>query len=391
MAVACREAGQADGCQRLQARDREVHVEVVAVGEVDARAELETRIGEAELGGRQPLRKASGDPVAGLDGPFGVEGVRAAVELRPQEVRLREHVIVVPRDERDALAGEPVRGLREEGLDAIEDADERQLPELHQVTEEHDPVGRRQRLEQPLARKRPPGHVRVRLHAQVEIETTRVRTAPMLAGGRGAQPGRRPGEHRSSRSQELRSSPVPLLPPQPLRGRLPDLLEGHRARLVEARAAELRLAAEGAKKAAAQPPTYRGPHASAGPYSDDEGSYEVRIERVPGGLRLASWMAGSIRRAAPTLRADDVPQLLRQAAEAGVIEDELADGVPMQEGASPGRAGELQEELRVEPLEDGRVRVARWILRPNRGWELQEAPVMLPAARYAEAFLRASG
>jgi hypothetical protein len=102
-------------------------------------------------------------------------------------------------------------------------------------------------------------------------------------------------------------------------------------------------------------------------------------------------MAGSIRRAAPTLRADDVPQLLRQAAEAGVIEDELADGVPMQEGASPGRAGELQEELRVEPLEDGRVRVARWILRPNRGWELQEAPVMLPAARYAEAFLRASG
>jgi hypothetical protein len=117
----------------------------------------------------------------------------------------------------------------------------------------------------------------------------------------------------------------------------------------------------------------------------------VRIEKVPGGLRLASWAAGSIRRAAPTLRAEDVPELLRRAAEEGVIEGEEGARTPTREGASPGRAGELQEELRVEPLEDGRVRVARWILRPNRGWELQEAPVMLPAARYAEAFRRASG
>ena len=151
----------------------------------------------------------------------------------------------------------------------------------------------------------------------------------------------------------------------------------------------------GAKKPAATAPEYKGPHASAGPYSDDEGSYEVRIERVPGGLRMASWMAGAIRRAAPVLRAEDLPGLFERAAEAGVLEDatELlhSDGLPDGEGASPGRAGELREELRVEALEDGRVRVARWILRPNRGWELQEAPVMLPAARYAEAFQRASG
>jgi hypothetical protein len=147
----------------------------------------------------------------------------------------------------------------------------------------------------------------------------------------------------------------------------------------------------GAKKGAPAASTYRGPHASAGPYSDDAGSYEVRIERVPGGLRLASWAAGSIRRAAPTLRAEDLPGLFERAAEEGVVEEGLADGAPAQEGASPGRAGELREELRVEPLDDGRVRVARWILRPNRGWELQEAPVMLPAARYAEAFRRASG
>ena len=139
-------------------------------------------------------------------------------------------------------------------------------------------------------------------------------------------------------------------------------------------------------------PQFKGPHATAGPYSDDDGGYEVRLERVPGGLRLASWSAGSIRRAAPTLRAEDIPGLLERAAEAGVIDDEVAaNGPPSREGASPGRAGELSEELRVEPLDDGRVRLARWILRPNRGWELQEAPVMLPAARYAEALRRASG
>ncbi len=147
----------------------------------------------------------------------------------------------------------------------------------------------------------------------------------------------------------------------------------------------------GAKKQGGSAPVYKGPHASAGPYTDDEGSYEVRIERVPGGLRLASWMAGQIRRAAPVLRSEDLPGLLHRALEAGVIEDGLANGIPTQDGVSPGSAGELREELRVEALEDGRVRVARWILRPNRGWELQEAPVMLPPARYAEAFQRASG
>jgi hypothetical protein len=44
----------------------------------------------------------------------------------------------------------------------------------------------------------------------------------------------------------------------------------------------------------------------------------------------------------------------------------------------------------VERLEEGRVRIARWILRPNRGWELQEAPVMLPPARFAQAIAAAA-
>jgi hypothetical protein len=45
----------------------------------------------------------------------------------------------------------------------------------------------------------------------------------------------------------------------------------------------------------------------------------------------------------------------------------------------------MRDELRVERLEGGRLRIARWVQRPGRGWELQEAPVMLPASRYAEA------
>jgi hypothetical protein len=43
----------------------------------------------------------------------------------------------------------------------------------------------------------------------------------------------------------------------------------------------------------------------------------------------------------------------------------------------------------VERTGEGRVRVGRWLFWPGRGWELQEAPPMFPAARYAEA-LRAA-
>ena len=35
------------------------------------------------------------------------------------------------------------------------------------------------------------------------------------------------------------------------------------------------------------------------------------------------------------------------------------------------------------------MRIARWIFRPGADWELQEAPPMLPAARFAEALAAA--
>jgi len=123
----------------------------------------------------------------------------------------------------------------------------------------------------------------------------------------------------------------------------------------------------------------RGPYASA---STGNGA-EVRLERVPGGLRLAVWRGGQIERTAPVLDAASLSALLAEAAEKELL---APVGTPSGgSGSSPGRAGELRDDLRVERLDDGRVRIARWIMRPNRGWELQEAPVMLPPKRFTQA------
>ena len=141
------------------------------------------------------------------------------------------------------------------------------------------------------------------------------------------------------------------------------------------------------------PARFTGPYASAGPYEDDEGDrYDVRLEKVPGGVRLAEWAAGQIRRRAPVLGADDLRAMIHDVRERAVLPerdaDALAEAVTAPgegDGSSRGRSGDMQEELRVERLDGDRVRIGRWILRPGAGWELQEAPVMLPADRYAEA------
>jgi hypothetical protein len=111
---------------------------------------------------------------------------------------------------------------------------------------------------------------------------------------------------------------------------------------------------------------------------------------------MASWRGGQIERTAPVLPAEDAPALLAEAATKELLAPAQLpradrDGEVGAFGASPGRSGELRDELRVERLDEGRVRVARWILRPNRGWELQEAPVMLPPERFAQALAAAAG
>jgi hypothetical protein len=136
----------------------------------------------------------------------------------------------------------------------------------------------------------------------------------------------------------------------------------------------------------------RGPFAAAGPSGDGR---EVRLEKVPGGLRLAVWHAGQLLKDAPVLELADLPALLASAAEQGLLGEPDLEPAPERggevgaHGASPGRSGELRDELRVERLEDERIRIARWIMRPNRGWELQEAPVLLPGDRFLGA-LRAA-
>ena len=148
----------------------------------------------------------------------------------------------------------------------------------------------------------------------------------------------------------------------------------------------------------APPQQFSGPYVSAGPYEREDGtSYEVRLERVPGGVRIASWSSGRLERRVPELPARDLAALVIQVRERGLLPerdlDALTAALPEtphivaapEPGASPGRAGDMREELRVEPLADDKVRIARWLLFPSRGWELQQAPPMLPVARYAEA------
>jgi hypothetical protein len=151
--------------------------------------------------------------------------------------------------------------------------------------------------------------------------------------------------------------------------------------------------------AAGQARVVTGPYVSAGPYEDGA---EVRFEKVPGGVRLAVWQNRALERRAPVLAATDLRLLVGEARERSLLPPRDIDALeralatdPAEDenaeyGASPGRAGDMREELRVEPVGDGSVRVGRWLLWPGTGWELQDAPVMVPPKRLAEAFRAAA-
>ena len=109
-------------------------------------------------------------------------------------------------------------------------------------------------------------------------------------------------------------------------------------------------ASKGKKKAPAGARKVSGQYGAAGPYEDLEVSrYEVRLERVPGGLRLAEWVlaTGELRRRAPVLEAADLPGLVERAIEKGVVADaeaeKLADAVAAEQGSgvSRGRSGRV--------------------------------------------------
>jgi hypothetical protein len=156
--------------------------------------------------------------------------------------------------------------------------------------------------------------------------------------------------------------------------------------------------ASGSRKAAARgsaPAVTRYPHVSVGPVEHEARIYEVRLEQVPGGLRLGQWRSGELERKAVVLPAPSLRELLGEARGRGFVKFDLPEdmrdsGDDM--GVSGGRAGDMNEELRVQRVGEGLVRIARWIYWPGTGvgWELQDAPVMLPEKRYEQALTDAA-
>jgi len=152
------------------------------------------------------------------------------------------------------------------------------------------------------------------------------------------------------------------------------------------------------REAAAAATVTRYPHVSTGPLEHDARVYEVRLEKVPGGLRLGEWRGGALERTAPVLPASGLRALADAARERGIaaweqLPESPAVPVAAEPAASPGQAGDLREELRIERTgEPGLVQVARWLYWPGPGvgWERQDAPVMLPEARFAAALAAAA-
>jgi hypothetical protein len=124
--------------------------------------------------------------------------------------------------------------------------------------------------------------------------------------------------------------------------------------------------------------------------------YEVRLEKVPGGLRLGQWRGGTLERKAPILPGSALRALVDEARGRGYVPFDLPERAPAgdrESVASAGRAGDMQEELRLERADEpGFVRLARWVFWPGEGvgWELQDAPVMLPERRYEQVLSEAA-
>jgi len=141
--------------------------------------------------------------------------------------------------------------------------------------------------------------------------------------------------------------------------------------------------------------TFVGPHVSTDPIEHEARTFEVRLEKVPGGLRLAEWRGGALEKRAPVLPASALRQLIDEAVGRSLVSFDLperSDEGDDASAASAGQAGDMREELRVERIPDpGMVRVARFIYWPGDDrWELQESPVLLPERRFEEALTQAA-
>ena len=304
-----------------------------------------------------------------------------AVRSEGFQDRCRQLMVVIAGHDRDPRTLRGIAKLAKERLRLREDTGDRRLAELQDVAQQHHVVGALHTLRQCGARARVPQQVAPGEGAQVQVGDDDRSHVEILAI-----------PWRPVASLFCRHNRFTADCPICSKGTVLD------AGRTTGRRARPRAAAHPAGGRGKAPAQFSGPHVSAGPYQREHGgSYEVRLERVPGGVRLAQWSGGRLERRAPELPVADLLTLLAAVAERDLLpsrdSEALADVLRLEPApggadgaASPGRAGDLREELRVERRDGDRVRIARWLLYPSRGWELQDAPPMLPAARYAEAF-----
>ena len=113
---------------------------------------------------------------------------------------------------------------------------------------------------------------------------------------------------------------------------------------------------------------------------------------------MAAWRGGQIERLAPVVDAKDVPALIGEAVEKGLLAAPAARGQTPLANAEAGVFGGA----RVAPAScrtsfaSSASTATGCVSRagscgPNRGWQLQEAPVLLPSHRFTQALASAAG
>ena len=364
------------------------------MGRVDVVAQPEAGVGDRQLGvghqrgdARRPGRPERVGTRCELE-----RGPAAGEPERSQRTARRAGGRGCRARARPACRPSPRRAPPAPGATTLEHRGSRALAQLERVAEQHE----RGRLLGDARRAAAPAPAGRRAHRRRDAmprcrsETIAVATVAIF--------GRRYLRSLVAEGPILVGPRVHLLSPQPLHGRLPDLLEGHGAG--DGAAADARRktssSARPRKRRAALRRRSQGPHARR-PRTPRRGRRTLRFasSACPAGLRLArvarparcaaarrccrprTWPTS--RRAPPSAPGARRGEAGRDACRDGGRPRGWRAGVSRGPHAATARRA-ARGGARRRPL-----RVARWIMRPGRGWELQDAPVMLPAARFAEA------
>ena len=315
------------------------------------------------VGGQAPDRS-----VAGMHGPLLGRGHVTALHPQPVEPRARQGVVVVAGHERHAPVGRDLAEALEERAGKLDQVRHAAFAQLEQVPEQHHVVGPGHGLDQALAHLGQPGHVRPAQETEVEVGDQ-----GDVHGRDGVSPTSVSGVSRFCRHNRL-AVECPICSKDAVPDPAPRAARGPRT------------SSTGSPRRAATVSSSRGPYAAAGPYA---GGIEVRLERVPGGLRLAEWQAGQIARKAPELDAPTFPGCWPRPRTRGSWRPPRrgATARPPRAAMAPARAvpGTCARSCAWSAWAPAASASRAGCSGPNAGWQLQEAPVMLPAARFREA------